>query len=143
MDNAALEKNDLLIMLSKLEEEVASAGSERELLHQKVTLLSQEKTAVDNELALWKDSLKTSEEEKQVCSVSNRQKYFHFLLVAEVFSFWRAVSFRCLLRSQLLFLCFQKLWDQLKRESSDDSKLKSLENMLHESENKYQVSIAK
>ena len=70
MDNVVQEKNDLLIKLSKLEEEVASAGSERELLHEKVTLLAQEKTAVDNELALWKDSLKTSEEEKQVGSVS-------------------------------------------------------------------------
>lgn len=98
MDNVAQEKNDLLIKLSKLEEEVASAGSERELLHEKVTLLAQEKTAVDNELALWKDSLKTSEEEKQVCSVSKSAKVFYFLLVAAVFSFWWAVSFRCLLR---------------------------------------------
>ena len=80
MDNVALEKNDLLIKLSKLKEEVASAGSERELLHEKVTLLAQEKTAVDNELALWKDSLKTSEEEKQVCSVSKSAKVFSFLI---------------------------------------------------------------
>ena len=80
MDNAALEKNDLLIKSSKLEEEVASARSERELLHQKVTLLSQEKTAVDNELALWKDSLKTSEEEKQVGFVSKSAKVFSFLI---------------------------------------------------------------
>ena len=80
LDNVAQEKNDLLIKLSKLEEEVASAGSERELLHQKVTLLSQEKTAVDNELALWKDSLKTSEEEKQVGFVSKSAKLFSFLI---------------------------------------------------------------
>lgn len=80
MDNVAQEKNDLLIKLSKLEEEVASAGSERELLLGKATLLSQEKTAVDNELALWKDSLKTSEEEKQVGSVSKSVKVFSFLI---------------------------------------------------------------
>ena len=80
LDNVAQEKNGLLIKLSKLEEEVASAVSERELLHEKVTLLAQEKTAVDNQLALWKDSLKTSEEEKQVCSVSKSAKVFSFLI---------------------------------------------------------------
>ena len=98
MDNVAQEKNDLLIKLSKLEEEVASAGSERELLHEKVTLLAQEKTAVDNELALWKDSLKTSEEEKQVCSVSKSAKVFSFLISCCSVQFLAGSKSWCMLR---------------------------------------------
>ena len=96
MDNVAQEKNDLLIKLSKLEEEVASAGSERELLHEKVTLLAQEKTAVDNELTLWKDSLKTSEEEKQVCSVSKSAKVFSFLISCYIVQFLAGSEFSML-----------------------------------------------
>ena len=98
MDNVAQEKNDLLTKLSKLEEEVASAGSEREFLHQKVTLVSQEKTAVDNELALWKDSLKTSEEEKQVGFVSKSAKVFSFLISRCSVQFLAGSKFWCMLR---------------------------------------------
>lgn len=99
MNNFAQEKNDLLIELSTLVDKVASAGSERELLQEKVTLLSQEKTATDNELALLKDSLKTSEEEKQVGSISKLAKVFSFLV-----SYWRFCNVHFLAGVKLLML---------------------------------------
>ena len=42
-------------------------------------------------------------------------------------------------------ICIQELWDQIKRESSEDSKLQGtvegLERMLNDSDNRYQVSV--
>ena len=52
--------------MSSLEERLASVANENQLLQEKVTLLTGEKTAVENEMALLQDSLKASEREKKV-----------------------------------------------------------------------------
>lgn len=52
-----------------LEERIASVENDSKALQDKVTLLTEEKTAVENETALLKESLKTADMEKQVgCS---------------------------------------------------------------------------
>ena len=49
-----------------LEERIASVENGSKALQEKVTLLTEEKTAVENETALLKESLKTADKEKQV-----------------------------------------------------------------------------
>lgn len=49
-----------------LEERVATGDNDSNVLQEKVLLLTEEKTAVENEMALLRESLQTSEKEKQV-----------------------------------------------------------------------------
>ena len=56
----------LLTNVSMLEERIASAENESKAWQEKASLLIDEKTAIKNEMALLKESLQTSEKEKQV-----------------------------------------------------------------------------
>lgn len=62
----AQEKRDLRSSVLALEERVATGDNDTNVLQEKVLLLTEEKTAVENEMALLRESLQTSEKEKQV-----------------------------------------------------------------------------
>lgn len=56
----------MLSSVSTLEEKISSAENESKALQEKVNLLTEGKTTVENEMVLLRESLQSSEKEKQV-----------------------------------------------------------------------------
>ena len=56
--------------MSALEERILSAENESKVLQERLNSLIEEKTGIENEMVLLRESLQTAEKEKKVCGCS-------------------------------------------------------------------------
>lgn len=67
LETAAQENKDVRNRLLSLEETVSFSGNERQVLQDKVNVFTEERAAVEKEMASLRESVETLEAEKQVC----------------------------------------------------------------------------